>query len=273
MIKLLPLEGHGIEQWHLNKIWEYPEIVSEIDKISKMEVQDLQENELSVTLDILELIDQIEDEEIRNSANRLLQLLINRKVEYYEKRKDYLTENDGESLKLELVTFRDTLLELGDDFEFTKRDIDSILSIDKPYDILHGEYRNIKSPELKMFLGYQFKLYENISRCAYFLKILHMRYYFLETDPSLPFGRVKEQLREKQRQTFRDYLTKIKNFNLTEFNNEFTSVKILINEFSEILEELKKLRERMSAVYEPLRARLIKVDKNKLFDILNKKLK
>ena len=41
-----------------------------------MDIQNLQENKLSVELTVLELIDQIEDKEIRNSANRLLQLFI-----------------------------------------------------------------------------------------------------------------------------------------------------------------------------------------------------
>jgi len=79
---LFPLEEHGIERWHLNKIWEYPEIVTELDKIMGIDIQDLQENKLSVTLTVLELIDQIEDKEIRNSANRLLQLFIDIRTRY-----------------------------------------------------------------------------------------------------------------------------------------------------------------------------------------------
>jgi DNA-binding response OmpR family regulator len=78
IIRGLPLEEHGIERWHLNEIWKYPEIVSELVKILRMDIQDLQEDKLSVTLTVLELIDQIEDKEIRNSANRLFQFFLER---------------------------------------------------------------------------------------------------------------------------------------------------------------------------------------------------
>jgi len=288
---LLPLEEHGIERSHLDKIWKYPEIVSEIDKISEMEGQYLQENKLSVTLTVLELIDQMEDEEIRNSADRLLQLIIDRNVEYYKKRRDYLIENDGESLKLELVAFKDMLLELGDDFEFTEEDIDSILSVDKPYDILHREYRNIKSPELKLFLGYEFKLFDNIRLCTYFLEVLKIRQYFLidEKKPYLdpnslknalnehfPFtNRIEEtklkEKREKQKIDFKDYITKLNKFTINELNSEFVFIRRQINEFSELLTELKKLREYIYTAYDRLEERLINTEKDNLFDILNKK--
>jgi len=40
---------------------------------------------------------------------------MDKKVQFDEKRKKYRTENDGESLKLELLEFRDTILdELND---------------------------------------------------------------------------------------------------------------------------------------------------------------
>jgi len=291
LVLLYPLEEHGIEKWHLNKIWEYPEIVRVIDKITLMDGKELRDNELSITIKVFELIDLIEDKEIKNSANRLIQLIMDSKVQSYEEQKDFLTENDGESLKSELIIFSDMLWKILDDFEFTNEDIDSILSIDKPYDILHREVRSIKSPELKVFLGYQFKLYQNIARCSNFLEILKIRQYFLRVKkisilnpPSykktlnkpIPFyNRIEErkliEKREKQGQNFKDYITKINKFTINEFNNEADSNATQIKEFSKLLNNLKKLRERMYTVYDHLKDSLKDTERENLFDILNKR--
>lgn len=289
----LPLEDHGIEQWHLNKIWEYSEIVSEIDKITKMEGQDLQENELSVTLDVLELIDQIDDEEIKNSANRLLQLIIGRIVEYYEERRNYLIENDGESLKSELVSFNDMLWELIGDFEFTEEDIESILSIDKPYEIRKGYYRNLKSPRLKLFLGYKFKVSENFGRCKFFLEVLKTRQYFLREKPhnilnpppynkylnepiplynKIETNEITKKM-ENLREDFKDYIAKLNKFTLSEYDNEVVFNAAQIKDFSKLLTDLKKLKDRMYTVYDNLKDPLGITAREALFDILNKPVK